>query len=54
MYEFVVVGVGGGGGGGGGVLLLLLLFCLFLVWFGKNKGCTSGGVYVPYIYMYPR
>ena len=36
------------------VLLLLLLFCLFLVWFEKNKGYASGGVYVPCIYMHPR
>ena len=36
------------------VVLLLLLFCLFLVWFEKNKGYASGGVYVPCIYMHPR
>ena len=36
------------------VVLLLLLFCFFLVWFEKNKGYASGGVYVPCIYMHPR
>ena len=36
------------------VVVLLLLFCLFLVWFEKNKGYASGGVYVPCIYMHPR
>ena len=32
------------------VMVVLLLFCLFLVWFEKNKG----GVYVPCIYMHPK
>ena len=36
------------------VMVVLLLFCLFLVWFEKNKGYTSGGVYVPCIYMHPK